>query len=306
MDRGAYGPAFGESMRLEAAPYQVTRIFHRADVAITEARSEQPDYNLSGSFAKEDAYLVALQVVEYADQHYWENDRKTPVQTLRAGETCLYDLKRDPRFLIDKPFHSLHFYIPRRALDTIAEEAHAPKVDELSYTPGGGVDDSVVRNLGMSMLSAFGCPAQVNKLFLDHVTLALTAHVAQTYGGLRRVSAHKKGGLAAWQEKRAQEMLAANLNGGISLDEVARQCGLSPGHFGRAFRKSTGLAPHQWLLHRRIQVSKMLMEDRRLTLTEIALSSGFADQSHFTRVFTKTVGVTPGAWRRNCGVKAQS
>jgi len=52
------------------------------------------------------------------------------------------------------------------------------------------------------------------------------------------------------------------------------------------------------LLRRRVEVAKSLMRDRRLSLADIALSAGFADQSHFTRVFTQQVGISPNAWRR--------
>jgi AraC family transcriptional regulator len=53
-----------------------------------------------------------------------------------------------------------------------------------------------------------------------------------------------------------------------------------------------------WLLKHRIEVAKEKLHDRRLSLSEVALACGFADQSHLTRVFTRTVGVNPGAWRR--------
>jgi AraC family transcriptional regulator len=111
-----------------------------------------------------------------------------------------------------------------------------------------------------------------------------------------------RGGLAGWQERRAKEILAAHLTGQIALQEVAHACGLSVSHFSRAFRETTGLAPHQWLLHRRIEAAKSAMHDARLPLADVALSCGFADQSHFTRVFSKQVGVSPGCWRRYAGI----
>jgi AraC family transcriptional regulator len=74
---------------------------------------------------------------------------------------------------------------------------------------------------------------------------------------------------------------------------------LSTSYFARAFRTSTGLAPHQWLAHRRVEVAKYLLRQQRGSLREIALACGFSDQSHFTRVFTRIVGSSLGAWRRN-------
>ena len=205
-----------------------------------------------------------------------------------------------PAFVMDKPVHFMGFYVPRAAFDAVAEEARAPRIGELDYRPGFGRVDEVVRSLGHALLAAFDQPEQANRVFLDHVTLALTAHVAQTYGGMVRRE-RARGGLATWQKRRACDMLSANLDGGLALKIVAAECGLSPSHFSKAFRETLGVAPHQWLLRRRVEVAKMLLQDRRLPLADVALNAGFADQSHFTRIFSKSVGISPGVWRRDHG-----
>ena len=82
------------------------------------------------------------------------------------------------------------------------------------------------------------------------------------------------------------------------MQQIAAEFDLSVSHFSRAFRISTGLPPHQWLLRQRVKVAKQLMTVRDLPLSEIAISAGFANQSHFTRVFSAAVGVSPAAWRR--------
>jgi len=105
-------------------------------------------------------------------------------------------------------------------------------------------------------------------------------------------------GLAPWQERVAKELLEANINGGVTLGTLAQACGLSTRHFTRAFRRSTGMAPHQWLQHRRMQKAKDLLAGSSSSLTCIALDCGFADQSHFTRTFSRLAGVTPRTWRR--------
>jgi AraC-like DNA-binding protein len=141
-------------------------------------------------------------------------------------------------------------------------------------------------------------------LFIEQVIFALGAHVSQVYGGMTP-GYKQRGGLARWQEMRAKELLSSGLKSDTSLHDVARVCGLSVSHFARAFKESTGVAPYQWLTLRRIDVSKEMLADPRLSLAEIALDCGFSDQSHFTRVFSKACGLTPGAWRRNSRVGMQ-
>jgi AraC family transcriptional regulator len=111
---------------------------------------------------------------------------------------------------------------------------------------------------------------------------------------------HRRGrsGLAPGQEKRAKEILRANLQGNVPLKEVAQQWGLSVAHFSRAFRCTLGMAPHRWLIEQRIALSKQKLRDDRLLLFDVAAECGFTDQSHFTRFFSRIVGVSPGAWRR--------
>ena len=98
--------------------------------------------------------------------------------------------------------------------------------------------------------------------------------------------------------RRACERLDSDLGGTLSLQQIAAEFGLSVSHFSRAFRISTGLPPHQWLLRQRVKAAKQLMTLRDVPLSEIAISVGFANQSHLTKVFSAQVGVSPAAWRR--------
>jgi AraC family transcriptional regulator len=293
-----YGKRLGKRMRVDNAPAIIARVLRKADMAATEIRCDHPLPGMSGSLQREDAFLVVLQLRDFPGHKYWEDGRQAPVYDLRAGEIRICDLKRDPVALLDKPHHSLHFYLPRAALNAIADDTNAPRIGDLGYKPGAGVDDVVISSLRSTMLLALANPEQADQLFVDHVMLAVGMHVAQTYGGMRPVSPRVRGGLAPWQVRRAKEILSEHLDGRIPLQEVARECHLSMSHFSRQFRRTTGLPPHKWLLKRRIEVAKEKLGDRRLSLSDVAVACGFADQSHLTRVFTRMVGVSPGAWRR--------
>ena len=294
----AYGDKFGDKFGLETAPVLVARTLGKSEIAVTEVRSDNPRIGPTDPIAREDAYLVGLMFRDYPEHEYWEDGKHAPQSSLRVGESVLYHLKRDPVVLIDKPFHSVHFYLSRAALIAIADDASASPVGELEYQPGAGVADETIRTLGATLLPAFERPEEANRLFVDHVTLAVAVHVATTYGGMRVRPERAQGGLAPWQEKRAKDLMNANLNGELPLRVVARECGLSPCHFARAFRKSTGIPPHQWLLRQRVDAAKAMLKDHERALPDVARECGFADQSHFTRVFTRIAGASPGAWRR--------
>ena len=295
-----YGQRLAERLGVEQASAIITNVLRTAEMAVTEARCDDPAPGLTGSIQQEDAFLVGLVLRDFPKREYWEDRRLVSICDMRAGQACIHDLKRDPVALVDKPYHNVFFYLPRGALNAIADDAEAARIGDLNHKPLA-IDDTTIFSLVSVMLPALNHSGQANQLFVDHVLLALGIHVAQTYGGMRPRSQPVRGGLAAWQVKRAREILSANLDGSVPLRDVARECGLSVSHFSRAFRRTTGAAPHNWLLTHRVQVAKEKLRDDRLSLLDVALACGFADQSHLTRVFTQMVGVSPGAWRRALG-----
>jgi len=98
-------------------------------------------------------FLVGLTLCDRPNREYWEDGRRA-VCDLRAGETCLSDMKRNPTALLDKPYHTLVFYLPRAALDAIADDANAPRIHDLCYEPGAGVNDATISGLGSLLLPA--------------------------------------------------------------------------------------------------------------------------------------------------------
>jgi AraC family transcriptional regulator len=296
MATDGYGQRLGARLRVESAPTIITRALRNADLAVTEIRCDNSLPRMSARIQREDAYLVGSTLVDVSDREYREDGRRVPVGDLKAGQICIYDLKRDPIVLLRNQ-NVLHFYLPRAALDAIADDANAPRIGDLNYKFGAGGNDATIASLGSTVLPALSRPEQANRLFVDHVMQAVAAHVAQTYGGMRPPQPHR-GGLAPWQARRAMEILATNLDGGVPLKDVAEECRLSVSQFSRAFRVTIGVPPHKWLLMHRVDVAKEKLRNSHLPLSDIALACGFADQSHLTRVFTQTVGLSPGAWRR--------
>lgn len=108
-------------------------------------------------------------------------------------------------------------------------------------------------------------------------------------------------GLTPWQLKKIIKLIDGEIDRDRSVAELAATVNLSTGHFSRAFHKSTGLSPRQWIIHRRVEFAARRLANTNDALADIAKSCGFSDQSHFTRRFTKIVGKSPAAWRRENG-----
>jgi AraC family transcriptional regulator len=108
---------------------------------------------------------------------------------------------------------------------------------------------------------------------------------------------HPRRGLLPWQARCATKAMSADHGDSISIERIARSCGMSPRNFVRRFRETTGVTPHRWLMDQRLARARDLLLTG-VALAETAQLCGFADQSHFTRTFSRSVGEPPGRWLR--------
>ena len=106
-----------------------------------------------------------------------------------------------------------------------------------------------------------------------------------------------RGGVTPRALRRVREYVEAHLDETISLEQLAGVAGLSKYHFARAFKQSEGVTPHEYLVRWRVRRARELLAGTELPLSEIALASGFSDQSHFARRFRERVDVTPSCYR---------
>ncbi|MEP7186830.1 MAG: AraC family transcriptional regulator [Rhodanobacter sp.] len=294
MQTGAYGERLGRSFNVLDPP---TLRASDGLLAVTELRRDRADSGLTSPIGRHDAYLLGLQLRSMDKHELWLDGNAVDSPAIAAGATSIYDLKRDPIAYIGGPFHSLQFYVPRVSLRTSSTQSGSTPVNDLVYGTSSSLEDPVINYLGQSLLPILRRGTQGHQLFVDHVLFALRDYLATSYGGQKPVECVIRGGLAAWQQRKAMDLLRAHVVEGIGLAQVASAVNLSCSAFVRGFKKSAGISPHQWLLQRRIDRAIDLMRERSNALADVALMSGFADQSHFTRTFSLKMGISPGAWR---------
>jgi AraC-like DNA-binding protein len=115
---------------------------------------------------------------------------------------------------------------------------------------------------------------------------------------LRKTSADARRGLAPWQVRKVTDYMKAHLSEPVRVNDLARQVRLSESAFSRAFKVSMATTPHKWQLRERILTAQFMLAEGERSITQVALATGFTEQSHFARVFKELVGVTPGTWQR--------
>ena len=130
--------------------------------------------------------------------------------------------------------------------------------------------------------------------FVETLTTALGLQLVQQAGVAVLAPSRLRGGLAPAVRRRVLALMDARPDAHLTIDELAREAGLSPAHFARAFKESIGRAPHQHLMALRLERARRLLDAPEAALSDVAQRTGFADQAHFTRFFKRQYGMTPG------------
>lgn len=245
---------------------------------------------------REDGFLLSLDMSWGGRRQRFLGDVCSWDGATQPHSIHLLDLDESPRLRVRGTFDILLVRLTRATLDEFADGSLLQPTPALHCLPG--TLDPLLGAVGEALVCAMREPAPAARLYLDQLAAALVGKILASYSPAGAASARPRGALSPWQERRAKEFLAANLAEDVSLDDVARECRLSPGHFSKAFKRTTGKSPHFWLTERRVIAAQSLLRGSDMALAEIALACGFGDQSHLTRVFHKRTGCAPGQWRR--------
>ena len=283
---------------LARAPTLVARTSaSKHPIIFTHLRSAEARRRRSMEVPREQSFSFQTPLGASFPWQAWFSGKQRIVPPATPGNAYLFDLTKNPTVALDTPFNTVRFNISQAALDELAYDAGLRRAKGL-YASSLGSADPIMVGLAQTIAAAMEHPADAASLFVDYIALAFHAHILHTYGNVAVGQVSRRGGLASWQLRRAYEFIEANLDGDPSILEMAGLCGLSSAHFAKAFKRTTGAPPHAWLLKRRIERAKQLLNETTLELSEVALACGFVDQSHLSRVFMKREGCSPGKWRR--------
>ncbi|CAN7799231.1 AraC family transcriptional regulator [Paraburkholderia hospita] len=206
------------------------------------------------------------------------------------------DFADDYRAELRSGFDFVLMELPQAFMTTACYErsgSSTPRVSSLA-----GRKDPILGHLAQILSLTLERQSEASPLFVEQLGVMIGTHLIDRYGNAPSESKSKSRRLSSLQETRAKDMLLAKARGNVSIEEIANACNLSRSYFIRAFSETTHRTPHQWLLEQRIDRARDLLKHSDSSLTEIAMTCGFSDQSHFTRTFSQLVGMPPGMWRR--------
>lgn len=195
---------------------------------------------------------------------------------------------------------SLHLHLPAAPLAESALRELDVDPDRIDLHYEGGFRDPLIERIAWAVHAEMTTAAPAGKLLAESLASALRVHLLRRYSSLAGASKSLpsvRGALDVRRLQRVMEFVDSHLGEDLTIEALANEACLSAFHFARAFKASTGSAPHQYVMQRRVGLARELIEEGRLPLAAIAEICGFSSQSHLTRYFKQIVGVTPGAYR---------
>ena len=177
---------------------------------------------------------------------------------------------------------------PRLVAETA--EALALPSERAQLAPRLGARDPLIEHVVRALAAELAAPAPAGRVYADSLATALTTRLLQ---GFASVGAAGRQTLSKPQMRRIVEFVEANLDGELSLERVAEVAGISIPHLTTLFRRTMGQSVHAYVMERRVQRARALLLDKRMTISEVALETGFAHQSHLARWMRRLLGVTP-------------
>jgi AraC family transcriptional regulator len=212
------------------------------------------------------------------------------VVILPAGAPTTWHLEREGEV------RHLHLYLSPTLIQQIATSADIDP-DTVEFVDTLGMFDPRIETIALSLLSELRSEGLGGRLYVESLANILGIHLLRQHSSVKQPSLPRAVGLDRATLRRVSTYIEEHLAEDLSLSELAAVAYLSSYHFARLFKASTGFAPHQYVIGRRIERAKLLLSTTNRSLAAIAHAVGFAHESHLALHFKRLTGLLPSSYR---------
>jgi AraC family transcriptional regulator len=153
--------------------------------------------------------------------------------------------------------------------------------------------DALIQGICLTLKGELEAGGIGGHLLIDSLKTALAIHLLRNYCTTSPMLSRDSEGLSQAKLTLVTDYINAHLHQELKLTEIAAIAQISQYHFLRLFKQRMGITPHQYILQRRVERARYLLQHSELSIADIAIEVGFCDRSHLTRSFKQIVGVTP-------------
>jgi AraC family transcriptional regulator len=179
------------------------------------------------------------------------------------------------------------FFVNRTALGLELDSDIIELVEQRRST------DPALHHIALALRAGVRTGAALDRMYGEALSTALAVHLLREYGAAVLGPKRPYGGLPREKLVRAVEYIQDQLDTELTVSEIAQAVYMSPYHFTRLFKESTGQSPYQYVVDARVKKAKELLTTGKFTISEVAHNVGFVDQSHLTRHFKRVFGLPP-------------
>lgn len=223
--------------------------------------------------------------------------KKDYMPSFGAGSLCLMPAQQTSDWEVSGPVRMLHLYISKAAFQRAVVETIGADPAHVSLRETPYFRDPALEAVMRQVVLPLNWDEPAERVAVSHGAQTLLAYLVGRMTNKAPRTAYNCGGLSAFALRRLQDFVIANLDQSLSIADMAACIGLSPYHFARAFKRSSGESPHAYVLRQRIAQAKTALANGR-SIAETATLCGFSSQSHFTERFRAQTGITPNQFRR--------
>ncbi|MDY6900097.1 MAG: AraC family transcriptional regulator [Cyanobacteriota bacterium] len=240
-------------------------------------------------------HVIAVHVDKYPIKGERLLEGRVVKETYTNGKIAIYPAGMIQKMNWDKKIEFINLSLEPKFLESCVDESiHRNNIEIL---PQFAIEDPVIYSLGLALKTEVESDNDGSLLYAESVATMLAVHILRHYAVQKPIARSFTGGISRSKLELVINYVNDNLERDLSLIQLAKLAQISPNHFVRLFKHSTGTTPYQYVLDCRIKKAKQLLKNHNLTITEISHRLGFYDQSRFTNTFRKRVGITPKRYR---------
>ncbi|MDB9527671.1 AraC family transcriptional regulator [Oscillatoria sp. CS-180] len=230
--------------------------------------------------------------------HYLQKqDGKTHTGLYCHGDMLLTPANTPLFVRWERDENCLQIQLPELFLKRVSEETLGKDGDRLTLVPTFQSRNQPLEAIATLLISEMQQRQPNGVLYLDSLANVLAVQMLRYYGTTTAQLSSYEGGLLTYQLNQVLDYIDAELAQDMKLADLAGLLDMSPFHFGRLFKQSMGISPHQYVIQQRIERAKHLLKKSDRAIIDIALECGFTSHSHLSKQFRKVVGTTPRNFR---------
>jgi AraC family transcriptional regulator len=193
--------------------------------------------------------------------------------------------------------HVLKLHLAPSLVENIFEDVRVNRSGGVELLDNFGTRDIHLENIARRILAEFEGEGLASAIYVQTLANELAVHLLRYYSTASKSMRSSTNSLPRNKLRQAIEYISDNLRHDLTLESISETLAMSPYRFAHGFKLATGIAPHRYVIERRMERAQSLLRESDLSITQVAHEVGYATQSHFSVVFHRFKGQTPRSYR---------